>query len=174
MEKIGAYSIPIVVALIIVFGFVKKVNIFDTFIEGAKDGMRSTIAITPSIIGLITAVTMLKASGALDIFSSFISPLTNFFNVPSEIVPMMILRPVSGSGSIALLDNIFKNFGPDSVIGKIASVMMGSSETTFYAITVYYGAIGIKNIRHTVPCAIAADITGFVMSVFTVYSLMCK
>lgn len=172
MEKIGSYSIPIIIALIIIFGFVRKINVFDAFIEGAKDGMKSTATIAPSIIGLITAVTMLKASGALDIFSSFISPVTNFFAIPSEIVPMMILRPISGSGSIALLDNMFKNFGPDSLIGLIASVMMGSTETTFYAITVYYGSIGIKNTRHTVVCALAADIAGFIMSVLSVYLLM--
>mgnify|MGYP005791911249 CR=1 FL=1 len=172
MEKIGSYSIPIIVAMIIIFGFIKKVNVFDTFIEGAKEGMKSTVAIAPSIIGLITAVTMLKASGALDIFSAFIRPVTESLSIPSEIVPMMILRPISGSGSIALLDNMFKNFGPDSIIGQIASVMMGSSETTFYAITVYYGAIGVKNIRYTVPCALLADLTGFIMSILTVYLLM--
>lgn len=172
MEKIGSYSIPIIVAMIIIFGFIKKVNVFDTFIEGAKEGMKSTVAIAPSIIGLITAVTMLKASGALDIFSAFIRPVTEFLSIPSEIVPMMILKPISGSGSIALLDNMFKNFGPDSLIGQIASVMMGSSETTFYAITVYYGAIGVKNIRYTVPCALLADLTAFIMSILTVYLLM--
>lgn len=174
MEKIGSCSIPIIVSLIVLLGFFKRINVFDAFIEGAKDGIKSTYQIAPSLIGLITAVSMLKTSGALDIFSSCFSRFTDTLKIPSEIIPLMILRPISGSGSIALLDNMFKNFSPDSTIGKISSVMMGSTETTFYAITVYFGSIGVKNIRHTVPCAVLADIAGFIMSIITVnILLMC-
>lgn len=168
MDKLGTFIMPCIVLTIIIFGLIKKVPLFDTFLVGAREGFKSTIAILPSLVGLITAVTMLKASGALDMLSSAISPITNMFKIPSEIVPLMLLRPVSGSGSIAFLNNIFSSCGVDSFTGKIASVMMGSTETTFYAIAVYYGAVGIKNTRHTIPAAVCADIAGFIMSIITV------
>lgn len=168
LDEIGALIIPLIIFIIILFGFIKGVPVFDTFVQGAYDGMKSTAMIAPSLIGLIVAVNMLKVSGALDIFTSFITPIATFFNIPPIILPLAFLRPISGSGSIAFLDTIFSSAGVDSFAGKIASVMMGSTETTFYAIAVYYGAIGIKNTRHTISAALIADLAGFIMSIITV------
>lgn len=165
---------PCMIAFILVFGLVKKVPLFDVFISGAKEGLTSTFSIAPSLIGLVVSVSMLKSSGALDIITSFLEPLGNLIAVPKETIPLMLLRPISGSGALALIDSIFKSCGPDSFAGRVASVMMGSTETTFYAIAIYFGAVGIKNIRHTVPAAILADLTSFILSVLTVKLLFTK
>ena len=165
---------PCMIAFILVFGLVKKVPLFDVFISGAKEGLTSTFSIAPSLIGLVVSVSMLKSSGALDIITSFLEPLGNLIAVPKETIPLMLLRPISGSGALALIDSIFKSCGPDSFAGRVASVMMGSTETTFYAIAIYFGAVGIKNIRHTVPAAILADLTSFILSVLTVRLLFTK
>lgn len=168
MDKVGIYVMPVSVVLIILFGLIRKVPIFDAFLQGAKDGMKSTASIAPALIGLITAVTMLKTSGALDMFTSFIRPIMDFLGFPLELLPLAILRPISGSGSIAILDNVMSNNGVDTFIGRVGSVMMGSTETTFYAIAVYFGAIGIKNTRHAIASSLAADVTSAIISIFTV------
>ena len=167
----SAFIVPSIIFVIIFLGFLKKVPVFDTFIQGAKDGMKSTAMIAPSLVGLIVSVSMLKASGALDMFTSFIAPVAEMLHIPPIVVPLAILRPISGSGSIAFLDTIFSSTGVDSFASRVASVMMGSTETTFYAIAVYFGAIGIKNTRHTIPSALMADLTGFILSIITVSTL---
>lgn len=166
--NIGIWAIPVIIFIIIVSGLLKDVPLFDVFVKGAREGLESTLLIAPSLIGLIVAVSMLKASGALDIFTSFISPLTNKIGLPPEIVPLAILRPISGSGSIALLDNLFRVYGPDSQVGKIASIIMGATETTFYTAAVYLGSIGIKNSRHTIASALTADLTTIIIAIVIV------
>ncbi len=168
MDKFGAYVVPVTVCIIIIFGLIRKVPVFDSFVAGAKEGISSTVSILPSLVGLIMAVTMLKASGALDMFSAFIAPLAECIGLPPQTMPLALLRPISGSGSTAILTQIFADYGPDSFIGRVASVMMGSTETTFYAIAVYFGAVGIKKTRHAIPAALAADATGYLMSVLAV------
>lgn len=168
MDKIGVYLVPCIIALILLFGFVRKVPLFDTFLDGAKEGLRSTVSIAPALVGLITAVTMLKASGALDLFTAAVRPLAQAVGLPPEVVPLTLLRPVSGSGSMALLNGIFADCGPDSFAGRVAAVMMGSTETTFYAIAVYFGAVGIKKTRHTIPAALSADLVSFLTSALAV------
>lgn len=159
---------PAVVLCIILFGFIRKVPVFDTFVSGAREGLRSTVSILPSLIGLIMAVSMLSASGALDLLSSFLAPAANLIGLPKQAMPLALIRPISGSGSTAVLARIFQDRGPDSFIGRVASVMSGSTETTFYAIAVYFGAVGIKKTRHTIPAALAADLTVCVVSALTV------
>lgn len=168
MDKIGTYILPTTVFLIIIFGIYKKVPLFDAFLVGAKEGLCSTFSIVPSLVGLMLGIAMLRASGALDVLSAVLCHLTNRVGIPSEIIPLMLLRPFSGSGSLAIIDSIFKSCGPDSFVGRVASVMMGSTETTFYAIAVYFGAVGVKNTRHTIPSALIADFCGFCMSLITV------
>lgn len=157
---------------IVIFGLLKKVDVFDTFLIGAKDGFDSTISILPSLVGLITAITMLKSSGALEIISKSLEPIANFLSIPKELFPLAILRPISGSGALAFIDRIFSDYGVDSLIGRVASVMMGSTETTFYTIAVYFGSVKIKNTKHAIPSALAADFTGFIMSVLSVRLLL--
>ncbi|OCN01924.1 spore maturation protein [Clostridium sp. W14A] len=159
---------PAVVLCIVLFGFLRKVPVFDTFVAGAKEGLRSTVSILPSLIGLIMAVSMLSASGALDLLSSFLAPVASLIGLPKQAMPLALIRPVSGSGSTAVLTQIFYDCGPDSFVGRVASVMSGSTETTFYAIAVYFGAVGIKKTRHTIPAALTADLTVCIVSALAV------
>lgn len=168
MDKLGTYVMPAVVLSIILFGFIRKVPVFDTFVAGAKEGLHSTIAILPTLIGLILAVSMFSASGALDLLSSFLAPVASLIGLPKQVMPLTLIRPISGSGSTAVLTQIFKDYGPDSLIGRIASVMSASTETTFYAIAVYFGAVNIKKTRHTIPAALTADLTVCIISALTV------
>lgn len=165
MYYIGALSVPVIMVLIILSGVYQKVKIFDAFTDGAKEGIASVIRIFPALLGLMVAISMLKASGILEMTTKFLSPFLSVIKMPAEVFPLALMRPVSGSASLSILTNIFKDYGPDSVIGKCASVIMGSTETTFYTIAVYYGAVGIKKTRHTVPCALIADLVGIVSAV---------
>ena len=162
------FTVAVFIGIVIVFGFVKKVPVFDTFLQGAKGGFELVYNIAPTIIGIIVAVTMLKSSGAMELLCNLVSPLAQKLGFPAEIVPMAVLRPVSGSGSTALLTSLYEQCGPDSFAGRVASVLAGSSETTFYAIAMYFGCIKVKKIRHTLFAAIIADITAAIMSVLTV------
>lgn len=166
------FAMPLFAGIIVVFGLIRRTPVFDCFIKGAYEGVETLYKIAPTIIGLVFAVNLLHSSGAIDVMCRFIEPAADFLGFPKEIVPMALLRPVSGSGSSALLISVFEECGTDSFAGKVASVIAGSSETTFYAIAMYYGSIGVKNIRHTLPAAIAADLTAFVVSVITVRMLL--
>lgn len=160
--------VPAFIAIIVATGLIKRVPVFDAFIDGAKKGLITLYQIVPTLVGLIVAVNMLKASGAMDLLCSFVEPAAEAIGFPKEIVPMVLLRPVSGSGSTALLNQIYVDNGPDSFAGRVASVLAGSTETTFYAITVYYGATNVSKIRHTLWVALIADFTAAVMAVLTV------
>ncbi|HCI59366.1 MAG TPA: spore maturation protein [Ruminococcus sp.] len=162
------FVMPAFACIIVVFGLIKRVPVFDIFLKGAKEGMQILYSIAPTIIGLVFAVNLLRSSGAIDAICNFIEPVADYLGFPKEIVPMVLLRPVSGSGSTALLTSLYEQCGPDSFAGRVASVLAGSSETTFYAIAMYFGCIKVKKIRHTLFAAIIADITAAVMSVLTV------
>lgn len=149
MSSVTNYVIPVLISMIMIMGLVKDVNVFDTFIEGAKEGFQTSIKILPALVALMAAVATFKASGALDILTHAISPVTNFIHVPEEVLPLALLRPISGSGSLAMRKRFFLSTDRDSFIGRVASVIQGSTETSFYTIAVYYGATGIKNTRHT-------------------------
>ena len=151
------FIIPSVIVLTVIYGALKKVDLFEAFTDGAKEGIGSLISIAPSLIGLITAIGMFKASGALDILTNFLSPVTELMGIPKEVSPLFFLKPISGSGSLAMLNRIVSDNGADSVVSKIAAVMTGSTETTFYCIAVYYGATNIKKTGYTVPCALLGD-----------------
>ena len=163
---------PLFIAVVIVFGITKKIPLFDAFVTGAKDGIRTLVKLAPTLVGLITAVDMLKASGATDMLCAAVTPAAELLGFPKEIVPMVLLRPISGGGSTALLTNIYRDCGPDSFAGKVASVLAGSTETTFYAIAVYFGSVKVTKTRHTLIAALAADFTAAVMAVLTVRWLL--
>lgn len=167
-----AIIIPLVVAIFTGFGLWRKVGVFDSFLQGAREGLHTAYTIAPTLVGLITAVTMLRASGAIDLITQWITPVAQWLGFPPEIVPVAVLRPISGGGSTALLTDILERFGPDSFTGRIVSVMAGSTETTFYAIAVYYGAVGIRKSRHTLAAGLVADFTAVVFSVLSVRLIM--
>ncbi|MBQ4527748.1 MAG: spore maturation protein [Clostridia bacterium] len=156
---------PCMIVFILVYGFSKKIDVYASFINGVKEGTRSVMSIFPALFALFMAVGVFRASGLVDVICDFISPVTGFLNIPSELVPFALLRPVSGSGSLAMASDIFKTYGPDSFVGRAVCVMMGSTETTFYTTSVYFAASGTKNIRHTLKCALVADLFSMIISI---------
>ncbi len=168
MGQIGAAAMPLIVGGIVLFGFLKNVEVFDTFLEGAKEGISASMRILPTLIGLIVAVSMVRASGLLELLCSLAEPLAEAVGISPEILPLALLRPVSGSGSSAYTLSLLQQFGPESETGKIASVLASSTETTFYAIAVYFGACGYKKLRYTVPAALLGDCAALVFAVLTV------
>ncbi len=159
--------------MIIVCGYIKKVAVFDEFLSGAWENIKVGIKILPALLGLMTAINMFKASGALTLISQFISPVTDFLGFPTECVSLALIRPVSGSGAITVYEGILKDNGPDSFVGKVASVLLGSTETTFYTIAVYFGVTKIKKTRQTLIASLSADLTGFIISALVVRLLFC-
>ena len=164
MESLNHYILPSIVLAFLVYGLVSGVAVFDLFLEGAKEGLATAARILPSLVGLMTAVGVFKASGALDMLSHSLKPVARLLGLPPEVMPLALLRPISGSGGMAVFRDLLQSYGPDSFIGRVASVMMGSTETTFYTIAVYYGAVGVRKTRHTLPAALSADLAGFVFS----------
>lgn len=171
MDKLGEWVLPVAVVGILLFGMLRRVPVFDTFLQGAKEGLSSSVSILPALIGLMMGVTMLGASGALDILSAFLRPAAQWMGFPVEAIPLALLRPFSGSGSTALAASLFASISPDSFEGKVISVLLGSSETTFYAVAVYFGAVGIKKTRWTVPAALTGDFVTTAASVAAVLLL---
>lgn len=168
MNTLGVWVLPIMVISIVAFALFKKVKVFDCFMRGAKNGLHTVYDLLPTITGLVIAITMLNASGGMGLIAKLFSPLSQALGIPDEVTPMAILSPISGGGSLTLFENILKEHGPDSFLGRVGSVLMGSTDTTLYAVTVYFCAIGIKNTRHTLYAGLTADFTSFVLSSFFV------
>ncbi|MHB1392108.1 MAG: spore maturation protein [Clostridia bacterium] len=164
-----SYIIPLVILLILAHGYLKGVKVYDAFIEGARDGLMITFKILPYIAAMLLAVGMLRSSGGLDFMLYILRPLTNAAGIPKEVVPLIIMKPLSGSGALGVLADILKTSGADSHAGVLASIIMSSTETIFYTITVYFGSIGIKNIRHTLVAALIADAAGVAAAI-----LLCR
>lgn len=157
--------IPFILLFMLSYGQVKGVKVYDAFIEGARDGMTITLRIFPYIVAMLLAVNMLRASGGLELLIFIMKPFTKVLKIPDEILPLIIMKPLSGSGSLGVLADILKRVGPDSLSGIIASTIMSSTETIFYTITLYFGSIGVKNIRHTLIAAIIADLAGIIAAI---------
>lgn len=172
LNYISGSVIPIIITMIICYGLYKKVNLFECFVSGAKEGIETTVNILPSLIGLVCAMSMLRASGAIETLCIFLKPVLNFLKFPEELVPLALMRPISGSGALAIINDLINTYGPDSFIGKCASVMAGSTETTFYTLAVYLGSVGITNSRFTVKSALLADLTAIILSVILVRLLL--
>lgn len=168
IHYISNLLIPLIIALIVVTGLLKKVPIYDAFTEGAKDGVITVWKVFPALLGLMVAVGALRASGTLTLLSNLVAPLTSAVGYPAEVVPLTFMRLVSSAASRGLLLDIFAEYGPDSYIGRLVSVMMSSTETIFYTMSIYFMAIGIQKTRHTLPGALIANFSGVVASVWIV------
>lgn len=164
MASIASLSAAIVIAAAAIAGLLRGVDVFSAMSEGAAEGLKTVLRIFPPLVALLTAVHMLRASGAVDALTTLASPLLELLGIPPETAVLMLLRPVSGSGAMAAAADIMAAHGPDSLIGRTAAIMLGSTETTFYVIAVYFGAAGIKNTRWAVPAALCADLAGFAFS----------
>ena len=145
----------------------KKENTYDLLLQGGAEGLKLLLHITPALVILLTAVTMLRASGAVDLLSRLLTPLFRLFGIPPETAMLVLIRPISGSAALAVGSELMAQYGPDSLIGRTAAVMLGSTETTFYTISVYFGAVGIKKTRYAIPAALIADLTGFIVASLT-------
>ena len=165
INYISSLAMPMTILIIIMHGVIEKKNVFDIFIKGAKEGIEITIKILPTLIALFLAIGALRSSGILNLIINFLNPVLILLKIPPEIMPLAMLRPISGSGSIAIATDIMKNYGVDSNIGFIASTIMGSTETTLYTIAVYSSSVGIKKTRFVLLAALAADITGMLVSI---------
>lgn len=158
-------AIPSVVGVVIIFAVFKRCEVYSAFTLGAEEGFKTALKIIPQLVGLMVAIKVFDASGAMSFLTGLLSPVARFLHFPAEALPFVLLRPVSGSGSLAMATELFAKYGTDSFIGRVISVMMGSTETTFYTVAVYFGAVGVKNIRHTLICALLADLMSAVLSV---------
>lgn len=156
--------IPMLLLAVSVFALAKKQDVYSALLEGGKDGLRLIFTIAPALVMLLTAVYMLRASGAIEMLSAWLSPVTRTIGIPAEVLPLVLLRPFSGSAALAVGADLMAFYGVDSLIGRTAAIMLGSTETTFYTISVYFGAANVKKTRYAVPAALVADLVGFVLS----------
>lgn len=166
IQTISTYAIPSLILGIPLYAVLKKVKVYESFCEGAVEGFNTAVRIIPYLVAMLVAIGIFRKSGAMDVLVSVLSPITNLFGMPGEVLPLAVMRSLSGGGSNGLLTDILKNFGPDSLIGRMASVMNGSSETTFYVIAVYFGAVGIRKTRHAVAAGLIADVAGMLAAVW--------
>ena len=168
MMNISKIILPIFVLIIIIYGLYKKIDIYEIFISGVKEGLTMSINIFPTIFAMSLAINILIKSNVLNVLINFISPITNIFSIPKEVLPLAILRPISGSSSLIILDNILKTYKPDSFIGRVASIIQGSSDTTFYIIGLYFGSVGIKKIKHSLFVGLLSDFICVIIAVYIV------
>lgn len=166
------FVVPAVIAFIAGWALVKKVDVFSVFTEGAKEGLRCALSVLPALCFLMTTVGMIRESGALDMLTEFVSPFFEKLGFPAEVFPLAVIRPFSGSGALGYYEELCENLESGSFAERVASVLMGGSETTFYTLAVYFGAVGIKKSRNTVPAALSADIAAAILSVFAVNLFM--
>lgn len=165
INGVSVLAIPIIVLMIPLWGYYKKVKVYEAFTDGAKEGFQVAIKIIPYLVAILVAIGAFRVSGALDLLAKLLSPLTNLIGMPGELVPMAFMRPLSGSGALGIVSELVNTHGADSMIGRMASVMEGSTETTFYVLAVYFGSVSIRNSRHALPAALIADVAGIVSAV---------
>lgn len=166
--SLSSLVVPALLAAVAAIGLGRQVDVYGALTHGAEEGLTVLLRIVPSLVGLLTAVGMFRASGAMEWFSQLLAPALGRLGIPAEAVSLMLIRPISGGGAMAVATDLIQSHGPDSYIGRVAAVMLGSTETTFYTIAVYFGSAGIHRTRHAVPAALAADLTGFAASALAV------
>lgn len=159
------------IAFIPLYASLRKIPVYESFIDGAKDGFQTAVSIIPHLVGMMTAISMFRASGAMEAIISVIRPLLEGFGVPSEVLPLALLRPITGAGSLAFVTDLIKEYGPDSFVARVASTIQGSTDTTFYVLTVYFGAVGIRNSRYALKVGLISDLIGFFAAVFACWLL---
>jgi len=172
VAAISAIAIPALILFFLVYGAMKKVKVYETAVEGAKEGFQIAVRIIPYLVLMLVAIAVFRASGAMDVFIAVIRPVTDLLGLPAEALPMAIMRPLSGSGSMGIMTETMAQHGADLFTGMLVSTMYGSTETTFYVLAVYFGAVGIRNTRHARPTGLLADFISFLAAVFFVRLLL--
>jgi len=168
ISAISLWIIPALISLIIVFAVWNRVPVYETFVEGAKDGFQIAINIIPHLVGMMVAITVFRESGALELLTGYLRPFLNLINFPAEVFPLAIIRPISGTGALAITSDLIAVHGADSLVGRLASTMQGSTDTTLYIITIYFGAVGIKKSGYAVKVGLFADLVGIIASLIIV------
>lgn len=169
ISLLSAWAIPVMIVFIPLYAAYRKVPVYESFVDGAKEGFDTAIKIIPHLVGMMVAISVFRASGAMDIVLGWMKPLFENLGIPTEVLPLAILRPITGAGSLAFTTDLIEQFGPDSMIGRIASTVQGSTDTTLYVITVYFGAIGIRKASYALKVGLISDLVGFVASVVICY-----
>ena len=165
MQTIAAFVLPLIIVMIPLYGLIKKVPVYEVFVDGAKEGFQIGVRIIPYLVAILFAIGMFRESGAMDFFMAALGPVLGWVGFPVEVLPMAIFRPLTGSGSVGVLADMVAAYGEDSLFVKMAATMFGSTETTFYVLAVYFGAVGIRRTRHAVPAGLLADVTGIIVAV---------
>jgi spore maturation protein B len=168
INTLAVAAIPAMFVVFLGWGILKKVKVYEVFVEGAKEGFTTAVRIIPYLVAMLVAIGIFRASGALELLTRLLAPVTALIGMPPETLSMVLMRPLSGSGSLGVMTELMKVHGPDSLIGIMASTMYGSSETTFYVLAVYFGSVGIKETRHAVPVGLIADVAGMLAAVWVV------
>ena len=168
LTVISAWILPILIVVILLYGTFKKVPTYESFVEGGKEGISISLSIIPYLIGMLAAIAIFRASGAMDALVGLIQPLITVLGVPSEIVPLAIIRPISGNAALGMTSDLIATYGADSLIGRLAATIQGSADTTFYVLTVYFGAVGIKKMGDALKVGLLADLVGFIAAIVVV------
>lgn len=166
LTLISKWAIPFLLLVVPLYGYIRKVPVYESFVEGAEEGFITAVKIIPFLVGMMVAISVFRASGAMDYLSQALNPVTSMLGAPSEVLPLAIMRPLSGSGVLGLATELMRVYGPDSFIGRLSSVMQGTTDTTFFVLTVYFGSVGIKKYRYAIVTGLTADITGFIASLY--------
>ncbi len=166
VETISRWAIPVIVLAIPLWGLLRGVKVYEAFVEGAREGLLTTVRIAPYLIAMFVAIRVFRVAGGMNLVLQAITPFTRLLQIPPEVVPMFLVRPLSGSGSLSMLGEILKVHGPDSLVGVMASTIQGSTETTLYVITIYFGAVNATRIRHSLAIGLWADFIGFIVAVY--------
>jgi spore maturation protein B len=165
LDAVSVWAIPVLLVFIPLIGLIRKVKVYDVFVDGAKEGFDVAVKIIPFLVGILVAIGMFRGSGAMELLTSALKPIMTATGFPSDLMPLAILRTLTGSGSLAFATDLIKTNGPDSLIGRMAATMYGSSETTFYVLAVYFGAVSVKKTRHAVPAALIGDLVAAIATV---------
>ena len=171
VDVLSVFVLPAIIVGFPLYGMIKKVPVYEEFVEGAKEGFRVAVMIIPYLVAILFAIGMFRASGALDFLIQGLDPVLGLIGIPAEVLPMMIVRPLTGGGSVGIVVDLINQYGEDSLIVKIAATMFGSTETTFYVIAVYFGAVNVKKTRHAVPAGLTADVAAMLLAVYVVQLL---
>ncbi|EOR23460.1 spore maturation protein [Cytobacillus oceanisediminis] len=174
VSLISLWMIPSLIGFILLYGTFKKVPTYESFVEGGKEGIQIAFSIIPYLVGMLVSISIFRASGALEYFMSFLKPVLDFIGVPSEVAPLAIIRPISGNAALGMTSDLIATYGPDSFIGRLASVIQGSTDTTLYVLTVYFGAVGIKKMGDALKVGLLADLVGFIAAIIVVTLMFGK
>ena len=166
LQEISDWAIPLLAGGIVLIALLRRVKLYEVFVEGAKEGFNVGVRIIPYLVAILCAVAFFRASGAMDLLTALVSPITNLLGIPAEALPMALIRPLSGGGALGVMSDIITTHGPDSFIGRVVSTMMGSTETTFYVLAVYFGSVGVTKVRHAVWAGLIADVAGLLSAIW--------